>query len=198
MKAYRKLNGNIVEIRVDIDREGNPILPPNTTVQPKPEVLEGHYLDLVRGEWEQFPIPVKPEPTLEQLQNEACDELSKYKDWVLDQPVEFDGVLFDADETARVRILGAVNAYQVSEVLPQAWVTFDNGVYMVSDYEQIKGLSMVMYGSFNDRFFFVSSLRNQILAAKDKATLEAIKLPVVGYLPGEEPEEVEDEESSEG
>lgn len=192
MKAFRKIGDVITEIRVDVDPSGNPILPPYTTVEPRPEALEGYYVDLVRGEWEQLPIPQPVEPTLDQLKDAACKRLEAYKIWVLDQPVEYEGVKFDADETARVRILGAVNAYQVSEVLPQAWVTFDNGLFPITEFEQIKAMSMAMYEEFNARFFAVTMVREAILGASSKEELEAIEMPVVGYLPGEEIPEMDD------
>ena len=37
MKAFRNLAGNVVEIDIDLDLDGNPILPPDTTTDLRPE-----------------------------------------------------------------------------------------------------------------------------------------------------------------
>ena len=41
MKAFRNIGGSVVEIDVDTDPNGQPILPPDTTVDAKPAAHDG-------------------------------------------------------------------------------------------------------------------------------------------------------------
>lgn len=188
MKAFRKKNGVITEIQVDVGRNGEPLLPPNTTVEPKPLLLEGHFLDIVNGEWQQFPEHVHVE-TLEEAKDKACKQLAVYRDWVIDRPVEHEGKLFDADETARTRLTGAVTAHGIGEALPSVWVAKDNSLFPIKTIADLQALAAKVYSEFNSRFSYVTDLRLQILAAETLTELEALEMPVVGLLPGEEPVE---------
>jgi hypothetical protein len=51
MKAYRNIAGVVHEIQVDIGLDGQPILPPDTTVDPRPEPQPGHYVTVVGNAW---------------------------------------------------------------------------------------------------------------------------------------------------
>lgn len=191
MKAYRKVNGEIREIRVDVSPSGTPLLPPNTTVDPRPEPLEGYYLDIVGDSWEQIPVRVHV-PTLQEVKDKACDELALYKDWLLDSPVMFEGHDFDSDDTARIRLLGAVSAYQVSGKWPPAWVTYDNKLFPLTTPNLLNGLSMTVYNAFTSRFFFVTGIREQILACETIEEVDNVTIPEIGYVPPiPEPEEEE-------
>lgn len=178
MQAFRNVNGSVREITIDVDLNGNPILPPNTTVDPRPEEQPGHYLTVVGTEWVQIPIPVT-EITLEQAQKEACDRLKIWRDWYLDQPVEFDTSMFDADAEARTRLTQAVTLNAIGVPLPAGWVTEDNGFYPFADFEALKSLALAVSTAFTDRFFEAVTIRNSITATTTKAELEAITIPQI-------------------
>lgn len=181
MKAFRNIGGNVVEISVDLDLSGNPILPPNTTVEPRPEVQDGHYLAVVGNSWVQIPVPVV-EVTLEQIKQEALGKLKAWRNWKLEQPFVYEEVLFDADETARARLSQAVVIGEVSGVFPPAWVAQDNSMFPIVDYSALKALGIAMSVEFSARYFEASTLREAIEAATSKAEVEAVVIPSITML----------------
>ena len=178
MKAWRNLNGQVVEIDVDVDPQGNPLLPPDTTTDPKPEPLEGHYVTVVGREWVQIPIPVVTYD-FSYLQQQALDRLNQYKKWYLDQPAEVAGRLFDNDETARARVSQAILAHQLTGFLPEFWVDANNQRYPINSIEDLKAIAVALQNSFNIRFTEMNNIRQQILAATTEDELNAIEIPAI-------------------
>lgn len=178
MKAFRNVAGNVVEIDIDTDLNGQPILPPDTTVDPRPEPQEGHYVTVVGKEWMQIPIP-QVFTSFETQQAEAQKRVSAYRDWYLEQPIVYQDIKFDADKTARERLTQAIVFNQANGYLAPAWVTFDNGVFPINNAEDLKGLANAVQVSFANRFFEMSTLRGQVAAATNEEELAAIEIPSV-------------------
>ena len=178
MKAWRNLNGNVVEIEVDISKSGNPILPPDTTVAERPAELEGHYLTVVGNEWVHIAIPAQV-VSFETKQAQALAELKAYREWYLDQPVTHAEHTFDADEQARNRLVQALVIYNETAYLPPAWITFDNKPFALTVIDDLKGLISVVQTAFSSRFFEMNTLRDSILAAQDDTALNAIVIPKI-------------------
>lgn len=181
MKAFRNVGGQVVEITVDLDLSGNPILPPNTTVAPRPEANEGHYVTVVDNAWVQIPIPVHV-VTLDQLKAEKQVRVKQYRDWLLAQPVEYEGVQFDADETARARLSQALIINTVNETFPPAWIAADDTQFPLVSFQDLKGIALTVAGAFSDRFFEAADLRDAVTAAADEAELEAVVIPSTGLM----------------
>lgn len=177
MKAFRNVNGDVIEITVDLDLNGDPILPPNTTVDPRPEAQEGHYVTVVGNKWVQIPVPVR-EVTLDDLKQEKLAYIKSWTDHLTEQPIEYEGIMFDADEKARARISQAIVTYTATDYLPPAWITLDNTPYHISSYEDLKGIGMAIANAFTERFFIGTTLRNQVMEANSEEELNAIELPV--------------------
>lgn len=178
MKAYRNLGGNVVEIEVDVDVNGQPILPPDTTVDPRPEPLPGHYVTVVGNEWVQIPIPQEYFEFSYKKQL-ALEKLSKYKNWYLDQPVEHAGKKFDADEVARNRLTQALVIYNTNNYLPPAWITEDNQPFALNSINDLLGIINAVQTAFSTRFFEMDAIRQQILAAQNDEELDAVKIPQI-------------------
>ena len=137
MKAFRNMAGNVVEIDIDLDLNGDPILPPDTTTDPRPEAQPGHYVTVVGRSWVQIPIPVQVK-SLELLKSEALKKVADYREWLLEQPVEHSGVLFDGDQVARTRLSQAVTVAEAGGQVPPAWVTYDNSTFPIADLAALK------------------------------------------------------------
>ena len=178
MKAFRNLAGNVVEIDIDLDLNGNPILPPDTTLDPRPEAQPGHYVTVVGRNWVQIPIPVQVK-SLELLRAEALKKVSEYREWLLEQPVEHSGVLFDGDQIARVRLSQAVTVADAGGQVPPVWVTYDNSTFPLADLAALKALTVSVITAFGARFFEASVIREAVMLAGDEATLAAIEIPGV-------------------
>jgi hypothetical protein len=178
MKAWRNLYGQVVEIDVDVDPQGNPLLPPDTTTDPKPEPLEGHYVTVVGREWVQIPIPVVTYD-FSYLQQQALDRLNRYKAWYLNQPVEVNGRPFDNDETARARVSQAILAHQLTGFLPEFWVDANNQRYPINSVDDLKTIAVALQDSFNTRFVETNTIRQQILAATTEDQLNAVEIPTI-------------------
>lgn len=178
MKAFRNVDGSVVEIEVDVGIDGKPILPPDTTVDPKPEALADHYVTVVGTEWVQIPVPV-PFVSFETQQQTALAKLKDYRDWYLNAPVEHNGVLFDADDTARNRLTQALVIYNDNGYLPPFWVTESNGRYPLAAIEDLRALATAVSGAFSARFYEMSTLREQILAATNETELAGITIPAI-------------------
>lgn len=176
MKAFRNIGGNVVEVEIDVDLDGNPIFPPDTTINPRPEAAEGHYVTVVGRDWVQIPVPVETK-SFEQKQREKHEELIRYRNWYLDQPVEHEGVLFDADETARARVSQSIIVVSAGAQVPPGWVTYDNGVFPLADYDALKALAVSIFTAFGTRFFEINAIRDQILQAADEAALAEVQIP---------------------
>ena len=193
MKAFRNLAGNVVEIDIDLDLNGNPILPPDTTLDPRPEAQPGHYVTVVDRSWVQIPIPVQVK-SLELLKAEALKKVADYREWLLEQPVEHAGILFDGDQIARVRLSQAVTVADAGGQVPPVWVTYDNSAFPLADLAALKALTVTIITAFGTRFFEANAIREAIMLAGDEASLAAIEIPGVpaqyGYVaPQVDPEE---------
>lgn len=179
MKAFRGISGGYKEIDVDVDHvTQQPILPPDTTIDPKPEtVSEGHYLTVVGTEWVEIEIPV-PVFSFEYLKQKKLEEVYEYRDWLLSQPVEHAGALFDADDTARIRLTQAlVMANPPISYVPPVWVTYHNNSFPISDLPDLIGIAAAVTSAFSQRFYETGYLRSQVTAAEDQEALDAIEIP---------------------
>ena len=176
MKAFRNLAGNVVEIDIDLDLNGDPILPPDTTTDPRPEAEPGHYVTVVDRSWVQIPIPVQVK-SLELLKSEALKKVAAYREWLLEQPVEHSGVLFDGDQVARVRLSQAVIVADAGGQVPPAWVTYDNSAFPLVDLAALKALTVAVITAFGARFFEANAVREAVMQANDEAALAAVEIP---------------------
>lgn len=177
MKAHRNVGGNVVEIDVDIGLDGQPILPPDTTVDPRPEALPDHYVTVVGRQWVQIEIPVVVE-TLELKRSKALERWDAYRNWLLIQPVEHQGVQFDSDEKALNRLTQAAITVMNGGQLPPVWVTYDNGGFPLASLDELKALQVAVSTAFGQRFYAANAIRDLILAAETEAELLAITIPV--------------------
>ena len=178
MKAFRNIGGNVVEVEIDVDLNGNPILPPDTTVDPRPEPQPGHYVTVVGNSWVQIPIPQEV-ISFEYKKQKRLEALSTYKNWYLDQPVTYNNIKFDADEKARIRLTQALVVYNETGYLPQAWVTADNTLFPLNSIDDLKGIINAVQTAFSTRFFEMEAIRQQIINADDDASLDAINIPTI-------------------
>lgn len=176
MKAFRNLGGNVVEIEVDVDPTGLPILPPDTTVEPRPEPLEGHYVTVVDKSWVQ--IPVTPNVlSFELKKQDALRRVSQYNDWYINEPVTHSGFLFDADELARNRLTQALVLQSAANILTPAWITYDNKTFPITTAADLMGIINAVQTHFTTRFFEMATLHQRVEAATTEAELEAIVIP---------------------
>lgn len=178
MKAFRNLGGTVVEIEVDTDLNGFPILPPDTTVDPKPEAQAGHYVTVVGNAWVQIPIPQEV-IAFEYKKQKDLEALSKYKEWYLEQPTDHLGVVFDADEKARARLTQALVINTASGYLPPAWIAADNSSFPLTTIDDLKGIVNSVQAAFATRFFEMDTIRQQIMAATDETALNAVTIPTI-------------------
>ena len=176
MKAFRNMGGNVVEIEVDVGPDGKAILPPDTTIDEKPQAQEGHYVTVVGNVWVQIPVPVQF-VAFETEKELALQRLRDYRDWYINSPAEYAGELFDADELARNRLIQALVIYQQNGYLPPVWVTYDNKSFEIADITALNNLISTIQNAFSTRFYETNTLRSQILAAQTKEELDAIVIP---------------------
>lgn len=178
MKAFRNVAGTVVEIDVDVDPAGQPILPPDTTTDEKPAAQPGHYVTVVGKAWVQIPIPQEV-IAFEYRKQQALDALGRYKAWYLEQPTEHNGVMFDADEQARARLSQALVVHSANGYLPPVWIAADNTPHALTDVEELKAIVGTVQAAFASRFYEMDTIRQNILGASDEAALAAITIPVV-------------------
>ena len=179
MKAFRNVGGNVVEITVDVGLDGNPILPPDTTVDARPEALPGHYVTVVDRSWVQIEIPVVIE-TLETKVARKLEAIGKYRDWLTEQPVDVAGVKFDADEQARSRLTQALVVQSTLDYLPPAWIAYDNTPQPLTTVEDLKAIVQAVQSAFATRFFECDTLRQAAKAATTAEQLELVVVPSYG------------------
>jgi len=176
MKAWRNFGDALVEIEVDVSTSGQPILPPDTTIAPRPDPLEGYYVTVVGNEWVQIPIP--QEFTLFETKKQVkLEEIRKYRAWYLEQPVDYNGLTFDADEQSRNRLTQALLIYQTNGYLPPAWIAFDNTSYTLTVIDDLMGIINAVQTAFSTRFFETDAIRRQVIDAATEADLEAVVIP---------------------
>lgn len=178
MQAWRNIAGNIQQVYVDVGPDGKPLLPPDTTVDPKPDPQPGHYVTVVGNSWVQIPIPV-PYFEFSYLKQQALDKFFKYKTWYLSQPVTIDGSPFDNDDVARNRMIQALVIYSQTNYLPSAWVDANNVPHPVAVIADLQKIMTAMSQDFSTKFFEMETIRQQILATTDEAGLNAITIPAI-------------------
>ena len=181
MKAFQRTpDGSIKEILIDLDRNGNPILPSNTTIDPRPQANEGHYVTVVDDKWVQIPITPPREVTLEELKDEKRKVLAAYKDWFLEQPVYMGEVLYDGDSVARDRLTQAVLLAELGGPVAESWVDANDIPRPIVDQDHIKNLSFQVAGVFQQRFTVLTGIRLAIIEATSVEELDAIVIPEIG------------------
>lgn len=179
MKAFRNVAGNVVEITVDIDLEGKPILPPDTTTDPRPVPQEGHYVTVVGNQWVQIEIPVAFE-TFESKKTRKLAEIKQYRDWLVEQTTTVNGVEFDANEQARSRLTQALVVHSTLGYLPPNWITHGNTHHPLTSVDDLKVISTQVLAAFDQRFFEGDALRQGALAATNQEELDLIVVPAYG------------------
>ena len=178
MKAWRNIAGVVQEVEIDVGIDGNPIYPPDTTTDARPEALPGHYVTVVDRSWVQIESPVYVE-SFEAKKTRLLQALSAYRSWHLDQPVTVNDVVFDADDQARQRLTQAVVMYTNMNYLPPAWIAKDNTPYMLEDFEALKAIVAAVQEAFSSRFYECNTVRQQLLAATTEEELSAVTVPSV-------------------
>jgi hypothetical protein len=178
VKAYRNIGGVVQEVQVDVGIDGKPLLPPDTTTDPKPTPMNGYYVTVVGNSWVQIPIP-QPYFEFSYLKQQALDKLKAYKNWYLEQPITVGTDTFDNDDIARNRMIQAIVIYNQTTYLPPAWITADNRMHPLTKIDDLLAISSAMQNSFSNKFFEMETIRQQILSAQDEATLNAIVIPAV-------------------
>ena len=178
MKAFRNIAGTVVEIDVDVDLSGQPILPPDTTVDAKPEAQPGHYVTVVGKSWVQIPIPQEV-IAFDFKKQQALEKLGKYKTYYFEQPTEVNGVKFDADSEARARLTQALVIYNEVGYLPPAWIAADNTPVPLANVGELKVIVGGVQQAFSTRFFEMDAIRQQIISSADEAALDAVEIPTV-------------------
>lgn len=178
MKAFRNVGGSVTEIEVDVSPDGNPLLPPDTTVDHKPEALQGHYVTVVGNSWVQIPVPVEHFEFSYKKQL-ALEKLAKYKAWYTEQPVNHNSVAFDGDELSRARLIQALVINSATGYLPPAWVTYNNSVYPITVIADLIGIINAVQTAFATRFFEMNNIREAIKEAVNESALAAINIPQI-------------------
>ena len=178
MKAYRNYAGEVREIYVDVDPNGQPLLPPDTTIQPRPDALEGHYVTVVGTEWVQIEIPVQVE-SLETRRVRLLAQLSQFRAWLTEQPVGVAGRLFDADDQARSRLTQALVMHSTLDYMPPAWIAYDNQPVGLNTIDDLKGIVAAVQNAFAVRFFYCDEIRQRLMAATTEEQLQGIAVPAV-------------------
>lgn len=177
MKAWRLYNGQITETVVDVDEAtGQPILPPDTTVAPRPDAIDGHYLTIQGNNWVQIQIPA---PSFFQLQSDKRVEFEGLRQRYMDKPVDVNGTLFDADETARTRLSQALTMFQTFAYIPPTWIRQDNTPHPLASVDDLKTIALAVMTAFSTRFYELTTVRDAINNATTKEELDAIVMPVV-------------------
>jgi len=180
MQAYRNINGTVVTIEVDVDSNGNPLLPPDTTVDPEPTPIPGHYNTVVGNAWVQIPIPTTI-VSFEYEKQLALEKLKKYKDWYLNQPVDVTVgttvYTFDADETARNRLAQALVINSSTGYLPPSWIDANNNPVTIATVTDLTDIATGVQTAFSTKFFEVDTIRQNILAATDNMALSMVSIP---------------------
>jgi hypothetical protein len=173
----------IVQELFDVAPDGTPLLPDNATVTPPPEYNAAtQYLAIVKNTWHVIDRPVIAIP-LDELKRRKLEQLSRYKEWYLNQPATYDNHKFDADETSKNRLVQTYNTYQITNQLPPAWIDHDNNPYPITKVDQIKGIITAIAAQFQTRFFECKAIRDQINAATNEEELNAVNVPTIP-MPG--------------
>ncbi len=177
MKAYRNVGGNVVEIQVDVSPSGEPLLPPNTTVNERPNPTPGHRLTVIGNQWVQVPV-VADVVTFDTRKANKLQRLSEYKEWYLKQPFTYDGTSFDGDYVARERLTQAIVMNGATGYTPPVWVTADNTNYTIDTIDDIKQIAAGAMNAFSTRFYECGTMRANISAATNQAELDAVVIPM--------------------
>lgn len=183
MQAFRNVGGEVKTIQVDVDIDGNPILPPDTTVDPRPEPLEGHYVTVVDRAWVQIPIPVQV-VTLDALRNDKLTRFDKWREKHINRPVDMNGVMFDADELSRSRVTQALTVYASIGFLPAAWMDMNKQPFPLTSVDDLKAVATAILAQFNASFFEAEVKRAAIVAATTEAELAAVDIPETDLMFG--------------
>ena len=126
----------------------------------------------------EIPVPVVPEPTLDELKALKREEINKARDETEQGGFEYMGKVFDSDQVSCIRISSAAQAMQMvvmSEETPTiTWTCQDNSTINLNP-QELMGLVVALAQHSNACHQKATALKAQIDACDSKEVLDKIK-----------------------
>ena len=122
----------------------------------------------------EIPVPVIPEPTLDELKNLKRAEINQARDAEEQGGFEYLGKVFDSDQVSCIRISSAAQAMQYADdTATITWTTQDNSTIDLNK-SQLMGLVVALAQHSNTCHQKATSLKAQIDACESKEELDKI------------------------
>ena len=188
VQAWRKDGNGYKEVMVNIDPVNNiPLLPPNTTTDPKPEEHNNMFLTVRDNYWIYLPKnPVESEVPIDTLavtRGVLKANYDKWKDAYVDAPFYHDGFVLHNDLIARTNILGAFVAFKFHDRMPPKWKAM-GGKYLNPTPKWLDAISLLSVHYYESRLFTAEMTNYQIAKAETVEELQRIVFPVIPHYEG--------------
>ena len=122
----------------------------------------------------EIPVPVIPEPTLDELKNLKRAEINQARDAEEQGGFEYLGKVFDSDQVSCIRMSSAAQAMQYADdTATITWTTQDNSTIDLNK-SQLMGLVVALAQHSNTCHQKATSLKAQIDACESKEELDKI------------------------
>ena len=179
MIIYRFRQDMVYDCEVEVP-DGTTVIPKFHTFQPPP-IQEGHYAVmrggwiLVQGEKPVWP-PIPPEPTLNQLKEEALQNLAERR-WIAEEAgTSVNGMSILTDRETQAKLTAAyVKASQNSSYIIESW-KFAPGVFITLTSSMIILIADAVEAHVQACFHNEAVLSNQIVSATTKEELYQVDL----------------------
>lgn len=175
-----KSNGDdgYIVVEVEVDSEGNPIIPSGVILTPPPTPEPGHNLTISDGDWVQVeqPIYIPPE-TIEDVRYTKQLQLDQWKQGFMSQPFIYEGYVFSNDLESRENLNSAIRAIKDWNIVPSLWMSANNEVIDNPSIEFMTGLSKESYIEQERTRTIVFRLQSNIKKFDEIEALRKITFP---------------------
>lgn len=172
-KGYKSVMVNVID--------GEPLLPPNTTVTPPPtKVSGGHYLTVVGTSWVELPYD-NSDLSFKEYKESLNNQLKDVSEQLVWAPFIYLGHVYGNDYKDVIRITTAVQAYMIAKRLPEFWRTEDNYPITTADITEdwLYGLSLESSAIAQSRTLETIQAKELLMSLETMKQLKEFKMPEV-------------------
>lgn len=178
MLAYRKSGEDgYIEIEVDVNSKGEPLLPEDATVEPPPPYKKGHSLTIENNEWVYIKNPEPKKPTIEEMRYLKNILFTPWSQEFLNQAFIYDGEIYVNDARFREMLNSSISAHREWGTLPDFWVTAEDKIIKPVTKDFLDGIGKVAYQAHQKSMLEVVEIKNFINTCTDVDELSKLEFP---------------------
>lgn len=180
MFGYRKQGNGYIIVELELDKDGNPILDNDTTMEePSFEQRDGFRQTIVNGRWEWVETTVPYSENIEDFRKDAIWKFEQWEPKYLNAPFISGNEVFSGDSTFREMLNSSIMANREWGVLPEFWFTATQKLITPITKDFLDAIGKDSYVCYQDKLKVSISLLGQIKVTQDIDFLKNLVFPEV-------------------